>query len=380
MAEQRAIRANLAAAAAIRDRHHGRVLTWSPKVFLPLTRLCRNRCDYCSFRRNARDEGEATMSPDALESALKDASAAGCIEALICLGDAPESAYPSYRRKLADWGFKSTVDYLHYAAQRALAHGLLPHTNAGILQPKAMARLRRVNVSMGLMMESTSERLCGPAMAHHRAPDKRPTRRIKMHEDAGILQIPFTTGVLIGIGETWQERCDTVAEICRLHAKHGHIQEVIIQNFRAHPRTPMAHAPEPEPMDIAETVAMARTMLPAEVSVQAPPNLNPGAIELLIEAGINDFGGISPVTPDFINPRHAWPHIDTLRAKCDAMGFELRPRLPIYERWSTDRAAVHWLDSTLLPAVENARRGAPIVSTRVTEDHRPKRPPPQSVC
>ena len=350
-----AARPDLREAAALRDRHFGAVLTWSPKVFLPLTRLCRNRCDYCSFRRNPRDPGAHTMTPDELEAQLEQASAAGCVEALLCLGDEPETAYPSYRRLLAGWGFDSTVDYLAHAAERALAHGLLPHTNAGVLSRCQMRQLRPLNVSLGLMLESVADRLCAPGMPHHRAPDKRPARRIAMHTEAGELKIPFTTGLLIGLGETWQERVDTVAEIRRQHERHGHIQEVIIQNLRAHPQTAMAAAPEPLPVDVAETVAMARLMLPTEISVQAPPNLNPGAIELLIDAGINDFGGISAVTPDFINPLHPWPHIEELRERCATKGFALRPRLPVYERYLDGAAGDDWLDDRLTRPVQAVR-------------------------
>ncbi len=333
----------LAAAAARRDEAWGRTLTYSPKVFLPLTRLCRNRCDYCSFRRNPRDAGRHTMTPEQVEAALAGARRAGCVEALLCLGDEPESAFPTYRRQLEQWGWRSTVDYLAWAAERALAHGLLPHTNAGILGADAMRRLRPLNVSMGLMLESVADRLCEPGGPHHRAPDKRPARRIRMHRQAGELAIPFTTGLLIGIGETRQERLETIAAIAALHAEHGHIQEVIVQNLRVHPATAMAGRADPADEEIAETVALARLGLPDEISVQAPPNLNPGAIELLVAAGVNDFGGISPVTPDFINPAHPWPMVDELARRCADLGFSLRPRLPVYPRYERPR----WLDSAL---------------------------------
>ncbi len=289
------------------------------------------------------------MSPEDLERELVRARDAGAIEALLCLGDEPESAYPGYARQLAGWGFDSTVAYLEFAARRALHHGLLPHTNAGVLDADAMARLRPVNVSLGLMLENASERLCERGMPHHRAPDKRPARRIEMHEKAGALRIPFTSGLLLGIGETWQERVDTVDVIARLHAAGGHIQEVIVQNLRAHPDTAMAGAIDPAQADVAATVAMARQRLPDDISVQAPPNLNGGAIELLIAAGINDFGGISAVTPDFINPNHPWPHIDNLAERVGACGFELRPRLPIYASYLDDT----WLDPSLHAAVND---------------------------
>lgn len=365
-----AVGQSCADARAIRAAEYGRTITFSPKVFLPLTRLCRNWCDYCSFRRNPRQAGHHTMTPDEVDAALENAARAGCIEALLCLGDEPETAYPSYRKKLASWGFSSTVDYLVFASERALAHGLLPHTNAGILRRDALARLRRSNVSMGLMLESVADRLCEPGMVHHRAPDKRPARRIQMHEEAGELRIPWTSGLLIGIGETWQERVDTVLEIGRLHERYGHIQEVIVQNLRAHPQTRLAGADEPPKDDVIRTVAMARGLLPAEISVQAPPNLNAGAIEALLDAGLNDFGGISPVTPDFINPLHPWPQLKSLAARCEAAGFELRPRLPVYRRF-VERA-----DKFIDPALARAVDAATQRCSQWTELLRPAAPNP----
>ena len=340
------------AAADKRDAAWGRTLTWSPKVFLPLTNLCRNRCDYCAFRRSPGHDGAHTMTPDEVVSWLDRARDLGCTEALLCLGDTPETGFASYRRTLAGFGHSSTVDYLVWAAEAALERGLLPHTNAGLLDSAAMARLRRVNVSLGLMLESTAERLCEKGGPHYGAPDKHPSKRLAMHREAGALRIPFTSGVLLGIGETRAERVDTLLAIGALHAAHGHVQEVIVQNFRAHAGTPMAGAPEPDDDDIAWTVAMARLLLPAEVTVQTPPNLNPRATRALVAAGINDFGGISPLTPDYINPDHAWPHVDRLGEACAALGFELRPRLPIHDAFI---ARPGWLDAGLDGAVHAAR-------------------------
>jgi len=331
------------AAAARRDAAWGRAVTYSPKVFLPLTNLCRNRCDYCDFRRSPGDEGAWTMSRAQLAGWLDRARAAGCVEALFCIGDTPEAAFPGYRRQLEGWGLSSTVDYLIEGAEMALARGLIPHTNAGILSAGDMARLRPVNASLGLMLESVSERLCQPGGAHHRAPDKRPARRLRMTEEAGALKIPFTSGVLLGIGETRRERIETLEAIAGLHARHGHIQEVIVQNFRAAAGTPMADRPEPGPREVAWTIAAARLILPAEVTVQAPPNLNPAHQALLLAAGINDFGGISPVSPDYINRGHPWPHLERLAAICAAEGYRLAPRLPIYPAWS--RPA--WVDPAM---------------------------------
>lgn len=322
-----------ASACALRDRVYGRTVTYSPKVFLPLTNLCRNRCDYCSFRRSPGDPGEWTMSPAEVDAELVRAREQGCTEALFCLGDKPEKAFAAYRKTLATFGQESTVEYLHWAGKVALGHGLLPHTNAGLLTEADMLRLKEVNVSLGLMLECSSPRLCEPGMPHHRAPDKRPDKRIAMIEAAGRLRIPFTTGILVGIGETRRERVESLLAIRRVHRAHGHVQEVIVQNFRAVPGVPMAHAPEPGEHEVTEAVAMARLILDPDISLQAPPNLNPAAAEALLASGLNDFGGISPVTPDYINPRHPWPHVDALGEACARGGFMLRPRPALYDRF-----------------------------------------------
>src|SRR5262249_12184989 len=277
----------------------GATVTYSPKVFLPLTNLCRNRCDYCSFRRSPGDAGEWTMTHDEVTEQLVRARELGCAEALFCLGDKPEKAFSAYRRTLAAIGHESTVEYLHGGATEALARGLLPHTNAGILDDADMTRLRQVNVSLGLMLESVSPRLCEPGMPHHRAPDKRPDKRLGMIDEAGELRIPFTTGILVGIGETRRERGQSLLPLPRPDRKHGHVQEVIVQNFRAVEGVRMMDAPEPNEATVSDTVALARLILDADVSLQAPPNLNPSSTKALLCAGINDFGGISPVTPDY---------------------------------------------------------------------------------
>ncbi|MFT3923161.1 MAG: 7,8-didemethyl-8-hydroxy-5-deazariboflavin synthase CofG [Myxococcales bacterium] len=341
------------AAATRRNRAYGTQLTFSPKVFLPLTNLCRDVCDYCSFRRSPGDPGAWTMRPHEVREWLDRGRQAGACEALFCLGDRPESVFPSYRSELAEFGCVSTVDYLAWAAEQALALDLLPHTNAGLLTRDELSRLRPLNVSFGLMLENISPRLCEKGMPHHRARDKRPELRVRMTREAGELKIPFTSGILLGIGETRLERVQSLLAIRALHAEHGHIQEVIVQNFRTKPETPMASAPEPEDLEIAHAVALARLILPDEVSVQAPPNLNPHATELLIQAGINDFGGISPVTPDYINPGHPWPHLARLAEQCGALGFSLAPRLPIYPRFAADEAFV---DARLRDTLERERQ------------------------
>jgi 7,8-didemethyl-8-hydroxy-5-deazariboflavin synthase CofG subunit len=337
------------AARARRDRAWGTALTFSPKVFLPITNLCRNRCDYCSFRRSPGDPGEWTMSPEEIRSWLQRAREQGCIEALFCLGDTPETGFGEYRALLRSWGHERTVDYLRWAAQEALAAGLLPHTNAGILSRDDMIALRPVNVSLGLMLENVSDRLCEKGMPHHRAPDKRPRRRIEMTREAGELRIPFTSGLLIGIGETVEERVDTILTIRRLQRQYGHIGEVIVQNFRSHPDTPMGFATEPTPEELCATIALTRLILDDDVSVQAPPNLSPASTATLIRSGINDFGGISPVSPDYINPQHPWPYLDRLREACDAEGFRLEPRLPVYP---SHLDAAGFVDPALRPRID----------------------------
>jgi len=337
------------AARTRRDRVWGKTLTFSPKVFLPITNLCRNQCDYCSFRRSPGDPGEWTMNPGEVRTWLQRAREQGCIEALFCLGDTPETGFRDYRTLLRSWGHERTVDYLRWAAEEALAAGLLPHTNAGILSRDDMIALRPVNVSLGLMLENVSDRLCEKGMPHHRAPDKRPAKRIQMTREAGELQIPFTSGLLIGIGETVEERVDTILTIRRLHREYGHIGEVIVQNFRSHPDTPMGLAAEPTSRELAATIALARLILDDDVSVQAPPNLNPASTAILIDAGINDFGGVSPVSPDYINPKHPWPYLEQLREACDAEGFRLEPRLPVYP---SHLDVPGFIDTSLRPRID----------------------------
>jgi FO synthase len=333
LAEVGELDALMHAAGLVRDGAFGRTATFSPKVFLPLTNICRNRCDYCSFRRSPGDAGAWTMNHDEVRDWLERGRIHGCIEALFCLGDKPERAFGRYRKTLASFGHESTVDYLMWAAERALELGLLPHTNAGILSRADMQRLKCVNVSLGLMLENVSPRLCEPGMPHHRAPDKRPSVRLAMLEQAGELEIPFTTGILIGIGETRRERIESLLAIRELHRRFGHIQEVIVQNFTPRPDIPLADALEPDDVEMAHAVCMARLILDPEVSLQSPPNLNPRRTALLLRSGINDFGGISPVTPDYINLRHPWPHLEQLASACNAEGFGLRPRLPIYDSY-----------------------------------------------
>jgi FO synthase len=324
----------LAAAGRLRDRSKGRHVTYSRKVFLPITNLCRDRCSYCTFRKDPDDPGAWTMQREEIRAWLDRAREQGCKEALMCLGDTPEAAFPAYRATLADLGHASTVAYVQEACEMALTAGLLPHTNAGVLSREEMVLLRPVNVSLGLMLESVSPRLRARGMAHHHAPDKEPTRRLAMIAEAGRLKIPFTTGILIGIGETPEERVDALFAIADLQRAHGHIQEVIVQNFRAKDGIPMADTPEPTGADMARAVAIARLVLGGDMNVQAPPNLNPDDHRLLLRAGINDWGGISPVTRDYVNPEAAWPQIPALAATCREEGFTLGERLAIYPEYA----------------------------------------------
>jgi FO synthase len=323
----------LAAAGALRDRHKGRTVTYSRKLFLPVTNLCRDRCSYCTFRKDPRDPAAWTMTRKDLRQWLARGQVQGCKEALMCLGDKPELVSRAYRTTLADLGHRTTTEYVYEACQIALSYGILPHTNAGILSYDEMQQLKDVNVSLGLMLENISPRLRERGMAHFSAPDKEPAVRVKMIREAGELEIPFTTGILIGIGETREEVVDSLLAIRDLHHEYGHIQEVIIQNFRAKPDTRMADAPEPESPEVAKTVAVARLLLGGQMNVQAPPNLNPADHRLLLRAGINDWGGISPVTKDYVNPEAAWPHLDTLAQTCQEEGFRLRERLAIYQEY-----------------------------------------------
>lgn len=338
----------LEAASDLRDRLKGRHLTYSRKVFLPVTNLCRDRCSYCTFRKSARDPKALTMDPPMIRGWSRAARQKGCKEALMCLGDRPESVYPEYRELLAEYGAGSTAEYLVRACSIALEEGLLPHTNAGLLRRDEMEMLRPLNVSMGLMLESVSPRLRQKGLAHSAAPDKDPELRLTMIQEAGELRIPFTSGILIGIGETLEERVDSLLALRRLHLRHGHIQEVIVQPFRAKEGTRMADFEELPDLEIAHTVAVARLLL-QDMNLQAPPNLSPQGHRLLIRAGINDWGGISPVTKDFINPEAPWPHLEALGATCREVGYTFGERLALYPEY-LDRE--EFLDPGLKKAVD----------------------------
>jgi 7,8-didemethyl-8-hydroxy-5-deazariboflavin synthase CofG subunit len=330
----------LAAAQRVRARFHPATVTYSRKVFLPLTNLCRDYCGYCTFRRDPGQLGAHTMTPDEVMEIVRAGERMGCTEALFSLGDKPELLFPEMRDTLRHLGYKSTLHYLEAMCGKVLRESsLLPHPNPGLMSAEWLERLARVAPSMGLMLETTSSRLLAPGAAHDNAPDKEPAKRLRVIEDAGRRKIPFTTGILIGIGETLEERIDSLVAIRDLHEKHGHIQEVIVQNFRAKHGTPMAAWPEPGHHDLLRTLAVARLLMP-RMNIQAPPNLSDPHYDDLLDGGINDWGGISPLTPDYINPEMPWPHLEKLRRRTEAKGFELRQRLPVYPEF-VEQAAAH---------------------------------------
>jgi len=325
----------VARAAEARDRGRGRTVTFSAKVFVPLTTLCRDYCRYCTFRRDPGEPGAHTMSPEEVLALAQAGGRLGAKEALFSLGDRPEARFPSHREFLRTRGHRTTLSYLREVCAATLAGSpLLPHVNPGVMAERDLAALREVSVSMGLMLESTSERLLAPGGAHDDAPDKVPARRLRTIELAGKLAIPFTTGILIGIGETPHERVDALLAIRDLHERYGHVQEVIVQNFRAKPRIPMREAPEPALDELCRTLAVARLVLGPEVNIQAPPNLSPGAYASLLAAGLNDWGGVSPLTLDHINPERPWPGLVALRTATETAGFTFRERLAIYPEYT----------------------------------------------
>jgi FO synthase len=339
-----------AEARAVRDARGPERLTYSRKVFIPLTQLCRDVCRYCTFAKAPRRLASAYLSPDEVLEIASQGAAAGCKEALFTLGDKPELRYAAARQALDGLGFATTVDYLEHVAGRVLAEtGLIPHINAGVLTPEDYARLRKVSGSMGLMLESASERLCQRGGPHFGSPDKLPAVRLASMATAGEAAVPFTSGLLIGIGETQEERLDALFALNDLHARHGHLQEAIIQNFRAKPGTPMADWPEPSEEELLWTVAAARLVLDPAVAIQSPPNLNPGRTAALIGAGLDDWGGISPVTIDHVNPEAPWPEIAGLAAECAAAGRPLVERLTAHPVFVQN--AARWLDPGVAKAV-----------------------------
>lgn len=326
----------LETAAAVRNRFKGGSVSYSRKVFIPLTHLCRDYCGYCTFRADPEAGVPAYMTPEEVLAVAEAGRRAGCKEALFSLGDQPELVFPEAKEFLKKLGFGRTLEYLAAMSELVLeTTGLLPHSNPGLMGMEDLRRLRETNVSVGLMLESASPRLARPGGAHWKAPDKVPSLRIRTIENAGQLSMAFTTGILIGIGETLEERVDALLAIRSANEQYGHIQEVIVQPFRVKPDIRMAQAPEPSKQDLERTIAVARLILGGKMNLQSPPNLLSRDYPDLLRAGINDWGGISPVTKDFINPEAAWPQISSLAARSEGAGFILRERLAIYPEFSS---------------------------------------------
>ena len=335
----------MACATQIRDDGHGRLVSYSRKVFIPLTELCRDVCHYCTFAKTPKKIDVPFLSPEQVLEIARAGQVSGCKEALFTLGDKPEQRYAVAREALAEMGYDTTLDYLHAMAELVINEtGLLPHFNPGVMTRNELAKLREVSVSMGIMLESTSLRLMERGGCHFGSPDKDPAVRLETIRHAGELKIPFTSGILIGIGETRADRIESLLALRNLHEEFGHIQEIIIQNFRAKPNTKMADVPEPDLADLQWTIAIARVIFGADMSIQAPPNLSDGGAGL-IAAGINDWGGVSPVTPDHVNPEAPWPHLDHLADDTAGCGKLLVERLGIYPNYAHENTV--WLDKKL---------------------------------
>jgi len=340
-------------AAQVRDRAKGKTVSYSKKVFIPLTHLCRDYCGYCTFRADPKPDVAAYMTQDEVLAVAKAGARAGCKEALFSLGDQPERIFPEARDALRRLGFTTTLGYLAAMARLVFeTTGLLPHSNPGLMGVDDLRALKEWNVSLGLMLESISTRLKRPGRAHHRAPDKAPALRLKTIEEAGRQKIAFTTGMLIGIGEIPAERVDTILALRRLHEAHGHIQEILVQPFRAKAHTPMAAAAEPPIEDVQRTIAVTRLIVGGDMNVQSPPNLMADDYPKLLGAGINDWGGISPLTPDFINPESEWPQIHELERRTAVAGHVLRERLAIYPQFAS---RLEFVDARLQARLEHYR-------------------------
>jgi len=336
----------LAEARRVRDAHHGPRVSFSRKVFIPLTRLCRDVCSYCTFATRPKAGVAAYLTPDEVLAIARAGEAAGCREALFTLGDKPELRYRESREELARLGHPSTISYLREMCALVLRETtLLPHVNPGVMSAEDVASLRAVSVSQGIMLESSSERLCARGGPHFGSPDKSPSVRLGVIEAAGAARVPFTSGILIGIGETRAERLDSLLALRELHERHGHLQEIIIQNFRAKPDTRMADAPEPDVDELMWTIAVARLVFGAAMNLQAPPNLSGSGFGRLIQAGLNDWGGVSPVTPDHVNPEAPWPALEVLRRETEVQGKILVERLAVYPSFALDTD--RWQDTAL---------------------------------
>ncbi len=344
LADDAELGALIAVAAKLRDDGHGNLITYSKKVFIPLTHLCRDVCHYCTFAQTPKHVASPYLSIDQVLDTARRGAELGCKEALFTLGERPEIRYRAARTALEEMGHESTLEYLCEAARLVYQEtGLLPHLNPGTMTAGEIAMLRPVAPSMGIMLESASARLAEKGMPHYGSPDKNPELRLATIEAAGKAYVPLTSGILIGIGETRRERIESLLALRDLHFEYGHLQEIIVQNFRAKPGTKMANAPEPELDELLWTIAVARILFGPAMNIQAPPNLSPGALAQLISAGINDLGGISPLTPDFVNPEAPWPQLDKLARECADADKHLQERLTIYPDYA--RKADVWTDA-----------------------------------
>jgi FO synthase len=340
-------------ASYLRDKHHGNVVSYSRKVFIPLTQLCRDVCHYCTFAQTPRHLPRPYMSVEAVLEQCRQGEAMGCKEALFTLGEKPELRYRAAREALEELGFESTLDYVAHVAGRVMEEtSLLPHINAGCMTAQEIEALRRVSASMGIMLESASERLCEKGMPHYGSPDKVPAARLETIDLAGQASVPFTSGILIGIGETRRERIESLLLLRDSHQRYGQLQEVIVQNFRAKEGTLMSRAPEPDLDELLWTIAVARIIFGGEMNIQAPPNLSPGVLPQIVAAGINDWGGVSPLTPDFVNPEAPWPHLQQLADETEVAGKYLEERLTIYPAYAS--CGDRWLDERLRTPVLQA--------------------------
>lgn len=367
----------LDAAAILRDRGHRNVVSYSKKVFIPLTHLCRDVCHYCTFARPPIPGQRAYMTPDEVLEIARAGAAAGCKEALFTLGDKPELRYKVARRELDEMGYASTIAYL--TAMAGLVYretGLLPHANPGVMTRDEIAALREVTISQGIMLESVTDRLHQKGQVHYGSPDKHPEPRLQTMRDAGELQVPFTSGILIGIGETRRERIESYLALRDLNDEFGHIQEIIVQNFRAKPGTKMANAPEPDLDDLLWSIAVARVVFGPEMNIQAPPNLSYEDYPKLVKAGLNDWGGVSPVTPDHVNPEAPWPHLEELREHTAECGKVLTERLAVYPEYALD--SQRWQSQDMATAVIRAVDGDGFARTDAWSPGDAETPPPAS--
>lgn len=340
----------MAIASDSRDRGFRNVVTYSRKVFIPLTHLCRDVCHYCTFAQTPKKIQSPYMSVEDVLACVREGAAQGCKEALFTLGEKPELRYSAARKALEEMGFESTLHYVAHVAKIVFEEtGVLPHINAGCMTDQEMAMLRPVSASMGIMLESAASRLCEKGMPHYGSPDKDPAVRLDTIERAGQAAVPFTSGILIGIGETRRERIESLLALREKHLRYGHLQEIIVQNFRAKEQTKMAQAPEPDLNELLWTIAVARLVFGPTMSIQAPPNLSPGVLPKIVDSGINDWGGVSPVTPDYVNPEAPWPHLEQLAQETAVAGKYLQERLTIYPAYAVE--GQRWLDDALQTAV-----------------------------